>query len=115
MTKPALPKGITRDKDGSFLVDGDVVYPRVMELMGLKGRPDKFAAETLPHVVRLEIERIVEGSELDPRPDMALVIRIDASKDKWSIAAAKEGKRPAAEARHPREIKARHAMVRGKL
>lgn len=121
-----LPPWLTRKKDGVFVVNPDGAYPFILghiaaaaqqELAGLPTddetfaarrrelgvlvnadkRPDQYLVETAYQCTKLLVQKLVENTELDPRPKMVLTIHIidtrdDKNKSKWSMKNFLEGR-----------------------
>ena len=93
-----LPKWLSRRKDGVFEVDPDVIYPEFLKALGVD-EIDQYWIEVVYQCTKLEVQRLVSGTELDPRshPDepRALQIRITADggrKDRWALNNHPEGR-----------------------
>lgn len=83
-----LPKWLSREKTGAFVVDPDIAYPLILEKLGVKPEQyDQYWLEVALQSVKLAVQEIIRGSELDPGAGKALVIVIDTSKgqkERWA-------------------------------
>lgn len=87
-----LPAWLTHRKDGCFVVDPDLAYPKVLETLGVKEKDyDQYWIEVAYQCSKMAVQEIVTGTELDPRVKggMTLVIIIESAggrKDRWKLA-----------------------------
>lgn len=91
-----LAPGITADEHKVVHVDVDIVYPSILKSLKLEGPLDQYKLEVIYQCAKMEVQRLVGGSEHDPRPDRPLRIMIEHanadSKEKWALKNHPEGK-----------------------
>ncbi len=91
----SLPKWLTRQKDGSFLVDPDVVYPEIFKALNVKKEDvDQHWIEVAYQCAKMKVQDLITGTELDPRPNNGFVIVIDGAadrKNRWALANHRPG------------------------
>lgn len=88
-----LPKWLTRNKAGAFIVDADAAYPMVFSVMGVS-KIDQYALETAYQCLKLKVQDIAETFDDDPRKKGGVLAICFQSKDKtrWSFESHPEGK-----------------------
>lgn len=94
---PALPDWLAHDAArGILTVDPQKAYPLILGELGVKESDwDQYWVETAYQCSKLEAQRIVSGTALDPRPQKPLVIHIlsdGESKGRWALASFRPGK-----------------------
>jgi len=86
-----LPKWLSiRKSDGRFIVDPDGCYPEILEAIGMKTPYTQDKLECAFQCMKLEVQRIVKNTELDPRPDLPLQIVV-LNRPEWKISNYPEG------------------------
>jgi hypothetical protein len=92
-----LPDGWFKvDERGILVIDPDIAYPAILSALGVpEDHRDQYWVEVAYQCAKLEVQRVVTGTDADPRPDKALVIHIlsdDGRKDRWALANLPKGK-----------------------
>lgn len=91
-----LPKWLSQRADGAFVIDPDIAYPIMLRAMGVnEADADQYWIECAYQCSKMEVQNLITGTELDPRPKMGFVIVIDSSggrKDRWALRNFKPGK-----------------------
>lgn len=114
-----LPAWLVRRADGCFVVDPDLAYPAILTELGVSQADyDQYWIEVAYQCAKLTVQKLVLGTELDPRPKghgkgSALVIVIESGggrKDRWALAKFKKGKGTSA-ATKGREAKGHYAQI----
>jgi hypothetical protein len=113
-----LPPWLSRRDDGVFEIDPDLAYPAILKALGIRDSEiDQYWLEVAYQCAKLHVQELVSGSELDPRPKMALQIHIlshGARKDRWALRKHKAG-RGARRASEGREAKVHYPRIRNLL
>lgn len=91
-----LPKWLSQRADGVFMIDPDIAYPAVLGALGADSKKlDQYWVETAYQATKLKAQELIDGTELDPRPNMGLVLVIMSEggrKDRWALANYPAGK-----------------------
>jgi len=70
--------------DGRIVVDPDRFYPAILDAIGAPKTLDRFWLECAYQCMKLEVQRLVSGTELDPRPALPLRITV-VNRPKWRL------------------------------
>jgi hypothetical protein len=93
---PQLPDWLTRTDKGVFEIDPDIAYPAILEELGVAKKDiDQYWIEVAYQCAKLEVQRIITGTEADPRPQQPLLLTIISDggrKDRWAHASHPEGR-----------------------
>jgi len=83
-----LPSWLTAGPAGTFYVDPDIAYPRILTLLGVKdGQINQYWLEVALQCAKLGVDEVVRGTELDPRPGRVITIMITGGagrKARWA-------------------------------
>jgi hypothetical protein len=113
-----LPKWMSRNKSGAFIVDPDLAYPAILKALGVEEKDfDQYWIETAYQCAKLAVNDAVAGTDMDPRPEKPLVILIQSlgdRKERWALRNFKTG-RGVAVATKGGEAKAHYERVAGSL
>lgn len=117
MSKPILPKWLTKNEKGVYVVDADQAFPIALKALGLDEKLDQYALECAYQCVKMKTqEEAAANGDYDPEGGgKTLVISIECKdKEKWRHANHPEGRGVLA-ATKGREAKAMYPKVRNKL
>lgn len=88
-----MPKWMTRRDNGVIVIDPDGAYPEILAALKVEKKDwDQYWIEVAYQCAKLEVMRIIHGTEFDPRPAKSLVIHIESRKDTWALAKFKSGR-----------------------
>lgn len=115
MANGTLPKWLTKDKKGAYVVDTHAAYPIFLKALDLK--PDQYGLEVAYQSIKLKVQDVAADSGSDPRGEgKPLVILMESGKDKekYALRNAPAGKGIQA-ATKGLEAKAHYDRIRGKV
>ena len=83
-----LPSWLTVGPRGTFYVDPDIAYPRILSLLKVQdGQLNQYWLEVALQCAKLAVQEIVQGTELDPRPLRVITVSIQGGagrKARWA-------------------------------
>ena len=109
-----LPEWATEISKGRIEVDPDLFHPAFLKELGVeKDKIDQYWLEVSQQCMKLDLQRIVTGTELAPKPGGALIILIKNRPD-WALKNHPKGKGPDA-ATQGKEARQHYRRIRGGL
>ncbi len=115
-----FPKWLARRDDGVMVVDPDIAYPAILAALKVTpGDVTQYWLETAYQVMKLDVQRIVEGTAIDPRPSggpLVIKVRGDGGrKERWGQDRGVSPGRGARAATKGLEARQHFVKLRGKL
>lgn len=109
-----LPAWLSRNDKGQYLIDTDVVYPKVLELLQLP--KDQYGVEVAYQCAKLAAQEEIARTPDDPRQQgkSLQLMTVTTSKAGWALAGLPEG-RGWLPATKGREAIAHYETIKGKF
>lgn len=79
-----LPTWATWMKPGKYAVDPDGFFPEILEAIGAPKKLDQCWLEKAFQCMKMEIQRVIRNTSLDPRPDRPLEIKV-LNRPSWAL------------------------------